>query len=345
MVFLCDPVIMPWVRRDLQILQKHFEVSILSEASPALFRGNKWIMFRIFRYGIGRILDFFHLFKGIIKADITLGWFATEFAIIGVLISRLLRKKTLLIVGGYDIEDMPEIDYINMRNWRLRHFVTFGLKRADIVLPFSEYAGELVRKLTDDKANIRVANLACDTERFRSEGPKEDIVITAGFIDKGYVIRKGFKTFIEAAKYLPDIRFYLIGKQRDEAVDELKAIATPNVEFPGFLSDDDLLSMYQRAKVFCLLSYQEGEGGGGVLGEAMACGCIPVVSEKAVALRETVGDCGFYVPYGDAEATAEAIKEALKSPPGLGEMVRERIDELYSMERREAELLSAIFSE
>ncbi|NQE05726.1 hypothetical protein C5S32_07640 [ANME-1 cluster archaeon GoMg1] len=311
-IFLCGSIIMPWTKRDLQILQKYFEIAILHQASPTFLKGSKWKAFRAFNYVMSRLIDFLRLFKEIRKADLTFDWFASEFAVTGILISKLLRKKSIVVVGGYDIENMPEINYGNMQYARQRHFTTFGLKNADIVLPFSEFAAEKVRKLTDNKATIRAANLACDTERFKQKGQKEDIVITAGFIDKTYVPRKGFKTFVEAAKYLPEIKFYLIGKQRDEAINELKAIATPNVEFTGFLFDDDLLSMYQRAKVFCLLSYQEGEGGGGVLGEAMACGCVPVVSEKAVALRETVGDCGFYVPYGDAKATAEAIKKKKK---------------------------------
>lgn len=341
-VFLCDSIIMPWTKRDLQILQKYFEIVILHQSSLTFLKGSKWKIFRAFNYGMGKIIDFLRLFKEIRKGDLTFGWFASEFAMTGILISKLLRKKSIVVVGGYDIENMPEINYGTMQYARQRHFTVFGLKKADLVLPFSEFAAEKVRKLTDNKANIRAANIACDTERFEPQGAKENIVITAGFIEKIYVQRKGFKTFVEAAKYLPEIKFYLIGKQRDDAVNELKAVATPNVEFPGFISDDELLSMHQRAKVFCLLSYQEGEGGGGVLGEAMACGCIPVVSEKAVALRETVGDCGFYVPYGDAKATAEAIKKALEASAELGEKARERIEMLYSMERREKELLRAV---
>ena len=335
-------IIMPWIQRDLQILQKHFVVAILQEVSPAFIRGSKWKIFRAFNYGLMRITDIFRLFKEIRKSDLTFGWFASEFVVTGILISKLLGKKSIVVVGGYDIEDMPEINYGRMRYSRLRRFTVFGLKKADLVLPFSEFAAEKVIKLTNSKANIRAANLACDTERFKPEGQKENIVITAGFIDKTYVLRKGFKAFVEAAKYLPEIKFYLIGKQRDNAINELKAIATPNVEFPGFIFDDELLSMYQKAKVFCLLSYQEGEGGGGVLGEAMACGCIPVVSEKAVALRETAGNCGFYVPYGDAKATAEAIKKALEAPAEIGVKARERIEKFYSMERREGELLRAL---
>lgn len=341
-VFLCDSIIMPWTQRDLRILQNHFEVSILHQASPTFLKESKWKAFRAFNYCLRRVLEIFRLFKEIKKADLTFGWFASEFAVTGISISKLLRKKTIVVVGGYDVENMPEINYGNMQYARQRYFTAFGLKKADLVLPFSEFAAEKVRKLTNNRANIRATNLACDNERFTPQCPKEDIVITAGFIDKTYVQRKGFKTFVEAAKYLPEIKFYLIGKQRDEAINELKAITTPNVEFTGFISDDELLSMYQRAKVFCLLSYQEGEGGGGVLGEAMACGCIPVVSEKAIALRETAGDCGFYVPYGNAEATAEAIKKALEASAELGEKARERIIKLYSMEKREEELLRAI---
>lgn len=341
-LFLCDSIIMSWTQRDLQILQKYFEIVILHQSSPTFLKGSKWKIFRAFNYGMGKILDFLRLFKEIRKADVTFGWFASRFVVAGILISKLLRRKSIVVVGGYDIENMPEINYGNMQYRRLRLLVSFGLKQVDLVLPFSKFATEKVRKLTDNKANIRVANLACDTERFKPKGAKEDIVITAGFIDKTYVQRKGFETFVEAAKYLPEINFYLIGKQRDDAVNELKAIATPNVEFLGFISDDELLSMYQRAKVFCLLSYQEGEGGGGVLGEAMACGCIPVVSEEAVALRETVGDCGFYIPYGYPDATAKAIKKALEAPAELGEKTRERIEKLYSMEKREEVLLKAV---
>jgi len=330
----------PWARRDLQILQKHFEVLISLGLLPALFKGGKWEAVLAYHCGTSLLLHYLRLFNDIRKADLTFAWFADRRAIFSILASRLLGKRSIAIVGGYDIDNAPEINYGNMRHPLSRYFVSFGLKRADLVLPFSEYAAEKVRGLTRNQANIKVANLACDTDRFKPAGPKENIVITAGLVDKGNVIRKGFKTFVAAARHLPQVKFYLIGRQWGEAIDELKAIATPNVEFPGFLSDDDLVSMYQKAKVFCLLSYLEGWGS--VLAEAMSSGCIPVVSAQATALRETVGDCGFYVPYGDPKATAEAIKKALGAPAESEEKARKRIEEHYSMGKRETELLKAI---
>jgi len=332
----------PWARRDLQILQKHFDVSISLGLLPALFKGGKWQAFLAYRCGTSLLLHHLRLFNEIRKADFTFYWFVDRRAVLSILASRLLGKGSIAVVGGFDVDNAPDIEYGRMRHTLARKLVSFGLKRADLVLPFSEYAAEKVKRLTGERANIRAANLACDTDRFKPAGTKENIVITAGLIDRENVIRKGFKTFVAAARHLPQVKFYLIGRQWGEAIDELRAIATPNVEFPGFLSDDELLSMYQKAKVFCLLSYLEGEGGGGVLGEAMACGCIPVVSSQATALKETVGDCGFYVPYGDPKATAEVIKKALDTPAESGEKARERIEELYSMEKRETELLKAI---
>jgi len=75
------------------------------------------------------------------------------------------------------------------------------------------------------------------------------------------------------------------------------------------------------------------------LAEAMACECVPVVTNNA-ALPEVVGDTGFYVPYGDSKATAEAIKRALKSDKG--KEARERIKNMLSLEKREKELIKII---
>jgi glycosyltransferase involved in cell wall biosynthesis len=56
-----------------------------------------------------------------------------------------------------------------------------------------------------------------------------------------------------------------------------------------------------------------------------------VVTDRG-ALPEVVGDVGFVVPYGDAEATAAAISEALHS--GRGRAARVRVQEEFSFEER-----------
>ena len=79
---------------------------------------------------------------------------------------------------------------------------------------------------------------------------------------------------------------------------------------------------------------------GMALAEAMACECVPVVTNNA-ALPEVVGDTGFYVPYGDPKATADAIEKALKS--NKGNVARERIKKMFPLNRRENDLIQVIY--
>ena len=168
--------------------------------------------------------------------------------------------------------------------------------------------------------------------------------------DKYEEVKKKFNLFIHDSEFkikgvkekIEDlnIKFVLIGKHRDRSIEHLKSVAPPNVEFTGFVSDEELLGWYQKAKVYCQLSMYESFGM--TLAEAMACGCVPVAADCA-ALPEVVGDTGFYVPYGDPKATAEAIEKALQSDKG--EEARERVKRLFPIERREKEIIDIVYRE
>lgn len=317
-----------FVRRDLEILERHFTVKKM-----------KVMSFRVTRKGSDP-LAFLRLLKGVLWAGLIYAWFARWNAFFIVLFSMFLRKKCIIVVGGYDVIYIPEINYGALKSPLARIRVKFVLEHAAKILPFSKYAKDRVLNITK-KANICVITLDCDTEKFKSVRPKkEKLVLTVCHIKRSNVARKGLKTFVESAMPLPNVKFALIGSHTDDSVYYLKGIAPSNVEFTGYVSEEELIRWYQRAKVYCQLSYQEGFGVAVI--EAMACECVPVVSLKAVVLREIVGDCGFYVPYGDAEATAKAIKTALSASSDLGAKARKRVKDLYSVEKREKNLLELI---
>jgi len=142
---------------------------------------------------------------------------------------------------------------------------------------------------------------------------KENLAVTVASGQGDIIMLKGLKTFIKAAALLPDVKFAILGLT-DEKQQAIKSmIESNNIELAGYMSQEDLLAYYQRAKVYCQLSYREAFGM--ATAEAMACGCVPVVTERG-AIPEVVGDAGYYVPYGSAKATAEAIEKALCSKRG-----------------------------
>lgn len=317
-----------FVRADLEILQKHFDVKKMDAETFFVLRKN------------GDPLVFLRLLMGVLWADMVYTWFADVNAFFIVLFCKLLGKKSMIVVGGYDVVYIPEIDYGNLKFSKGRITTKFILEHATRILPFSDYAKNRVLSVTE-KVNVCVLLLGCNVEKFKPLGErKENLVITVCYIDQSNIKRKGLKTLVESAKFLPQSKFVLVGSYTDDSISYLKEILSPNVEFTGYVSDEELLEWYRKAKVYCQLSYEEGFGV--ALIEAMACECIPVVSLQAIALRETVGNCGFYVPYGDIEATVEAIQKALVAPQNMGAKARKNIKDSFAIEKREKKLLRLI---
>ena len=313
-----------FLKRDLKILSKYFEVRTAST-----FNRRKLIR---------SIPSIFMILKGTLWADLTLSQFADTHAFLAVLFSKIFRKKSIVIVGGYEVAKVPEIGYGAMLNPIYAFVIKFVLKFSDKVLTTAD-------SLKDDAmANGRVGgeNIKTVPECYDSSfwipcEKKENLVMTIAYLRDSVIKRKGIETFVMAAEYLPEVKFVVAGPQVDGSINHLKSIAPPNVEFPGFISGGELPRWYSRAKVYCQLSRYEGLPN--ALCEAMLCECVPIGTEYC-GIPVAIGDTGFYVPYGDVEATAEAIKKALKS--NKGKEARERIKRMFPLERREGELVAEI---
>jgi len=162
------------------------------------------------------------------------------------------------------------------------------------------------------------------------------VVLTVGAINEWYIYRKGLLIFVEGAKFLPDVEFYLVGKY-DSSINTLKEQASKNVHFTGYVSNEELIKLYSLADVYCQLSISESFGV--AVAEAMLCECVPVVSDRG-ALPEVVGDAGFYVRELTPEETARQVKKAIDTD--LGKKARERIINNFSIEKRGEELITMI---
>ena len=92
--------------------------------------------------------------------------------------------------------------------------------------------------------------------------------------------RKNVKRLIDAAK---KYKFHLVlgGKLRNESEKHLLTSwisGAQNIEYRGFLSEEEKMNLYAKAKVFALPSVNEGVGI--VALEAASCGCDIVITDK-----------------------------------------------------------------
>jgi len=312
-----------FVKRDYEILKRHFNVDVV-EPPKTKFGWLKYISF---------------IKRKVRNSDITFCWFAGWHSAPAIYYSKKYKKKSIVVAGGYDVVSLPEINYGAFTNFKEKLPSKYTLKNANVVISISKSNQiELLEKVKPKK-NILVHN-GVPLDKFTPTNfNKEKIAITVGAIKRSNLKRKGIETFVKSARYLPNVPFVVIGKFVDGSVDYLKSIAPSNVKFTGFVSDGDLMDWYKRAKVYVQISAHEGFGI--TVAESMLCGCIPVVT-KRFALPEVVGRYGFYVPYGDEKATAEAIKKALNASDETGKKARERIMNNFSIEERAAKLMKLI---
>jgi len=311
-----------FVRNDRNILSKFADVSTIS------------IPKRRNIYSISLLIC--KIFIEVFKNDITYCWFAELPALLVVFFSKLLHKRCVVVVGGYEVANIPEIGYGGMLNKKSVKKVKYILRSADLILAVSESN----RKEIEDNfiaKQLKLIYNGVQINKFNAEGDKKNIVITVGNVTRENLQRKGLETFVRSAAFLPDVEFILIGKHFDDSSEYLSSIASDNVTFTGFVSDDELLNYMQEAKVYVQVSAHEGFGIS--LAEAMLCECIPVVTSSG-ALPEVAGNSAFYVSIKDPQQTAEAIKKALEAENG--EQFRRHIKENYSLNNREEQLVKII---
>lgn len=306
-----------FIKRDYNILKSKFKVDLIS--------GNSYI-------------DYFKQWRKAHGYDLYFSWWGTSLHT--VLFAKLFGGKSVIVVGGHDVAEVPEIDYGVFATTTLKkHIVSFVLQTADAVLAVSQNTGMEALRHAKPK-NIRVIYNGVDVEKYKPKGKKEDLVVTVSDISWSHCRKKGLETFVRSAKYLPDVEFVLIGKHKDaDCLKYLRNVASSNVTFSGYILFKELLDYYRRAKVYVQASLHESFGV--ALAEAMSCECVPVVTRKA-ALPEVVGDTGFYVPYGNPKATAKAIKEALNATSGAGRNARKRIKDMFSLQKRKEKLFEVI---
>jgi len=270
------------------------------------------------------------LISAIARSDVAFAWFALDHAYGAVRVAHLLGRKSVVMVGGGDAAKVPELGYgVHLDPAKGRRSA-YAMAEADRLLIVDDaLRGEIERNAGILRTDIVTVPLGFDTERFSPDRGPRSSVLTVGVVDDINVRRKGLETFVRAASLLPGSPFVLVGGRPNSATARLRSIAPPNLRILDRVSEDELLEAYRRAKVYVQLS--EYEAFGSAVGEAMACGCVPVGAQVG-GIPTLMGDTGVYAPVGDPSGAAEAIRTAYSRRDGTA--ARNRIVEHFPIDRR-----------
>lgn len=280
------------------------------------------------------------LLRIIQQTDLVLIWFADFWAMLAVFLSKILGKKTVVVVGGYELAALPDLNYGGLLRKRAYRMVSYILKNADRVLFVDDSLRQEARsKLHLNLESFQVVPSGIDTNFFVEAGAKKNMVLTVAACHTTEIaILKGLDKFADVAKLLPEITFCIVGAEA-EAAQWLRALKVKNLKIVNQLPPLELLKYYQQASVYCQLSVREGLPN--ALCEAMLCGCVPVGS-NVNGIPTAIGNTGVICPDRELITIYNSIKTAMEM--GKTSKPRLRIKENFSLQLRKKKL-KEIFEE
>ncbi len=292
-------------------------------------------------YQPGRWPNLPGLVPAVLRSDLVFAWFASWHSFFPITLAWLLRKPSVLVIGGFDTANMPDIDYGYQQGGLAKWASRWIMARAGRLITNSRYSQrEIEANIGIPPARVTVVQHGVpDPFGGIPPGPRQRGVMTVGYLTRLTLGYKGHRVFVEAARLLPEVPFTLVGRSDDDAIEELRRIAPSNVAFTGWLSQPDLNERLRTTAVY--LQPSRHEGFGLALAEAMLAGCVPVVVD-ATAMPEVVGDAGVTIDSPTPERVADGVRRALAAGDDAPARARERILGEFPVERRRRGIVAVV---
>ena len=327
-VLLVYPAWSVFVQTDYEILSTRFEVKKyhfrpVKGALPVLFEFLKQ-------------LDF--LILNIWRFDTIFIWFADQHSFLPVLFSKLTRKKSFLVIGGYDVCRISKLNYGVFCSKPRGFAAAWSMRNSTMNLPVSTNVARRVRAISRKSNYVLVYNCVKLRPKETSDEQNRTDILTVAMIDseRTYHI-KGIDLFVETARLLPQFQFVIVGFDSNK-LEHFQDSFPPNVKIVTETLHEDMPEFYVRAKIYCQLSRSESFGIS--LAEAILHGCIPLVTNEG-GMPEVVGDPGCIVKKDPKEIAAK-ILQVFSGDDKTGRFAPERIRELFSLENRSLVLIKLL---
>ncbi|MFV0390958.1 MAG: glycosyltransferase family 4 protein [Paludibacteraceae bacterium] len=339
-----------FIKVDERILKKHYDVH------PILLnqkKGNFYYSLNMVKMFLTLLLNLFN------RNTVFVCWFADYHAAVMVLAAKLVRKKSLIFIGGQEAVCYRELGKGVYRKKIRAAFVGYSLRNTDLIIanhksliyhenyyynPENPHIDGIKHYVKGLKTPIEIIYNGIDPEKFvrdYSIKKEENCVLTVGTMGQiGDFYNKGFDLFIQVAQRMPDLKFILIGLNPNFLTwtEENYHFSTiPNLTIIPFCPQDILNENYNKAKVFVQASITEGMPNS--LNEAMLLECIPVGS-NINGIPDAIGDTGVIIKHRNVNEIEQGIRSALAM--NTAEEARKRVIELFSLEKREKETKVAI---
>jgi glycosyltransferase involved in cell wall biosynthesis len=244
------------------------------------------------------------------------------------------------------IHDVYHLAYSDTLSIKQKLYGETMIRRAvnysDLVYTVSNFSkSEIIKKIKCDPDKINVVYNGIDFSRFikvfsRKEG---QAIFNKYSLPELYVLfvgnvkpHKNLKTALLGFKYYcqsspsTNLKFVIAGKKDgfitgDEEVKKMieEPFFKEKVQFTGWISDEDLPLIYQKASLFIFPSIYEGFGFPSL--EAMAAGC-PVISSNSACMPEIYDDAALYFYPLDKKGIGERIHEVLHNSEIRAELVK-----------------------
>src|SRR4051794_20523195 len=145
------------------------------------------------------------------RADVVFGWFASWHTFWPITFARLLRKPSLLVVGGFDTANLPDIGYGYQQGGATRRLASWTIRSATRLIANSDYSRrEVVANVGVSPDDVDVVYHGVpDPFGDAPDGGREPIALTVSNVAWLSIERKGLRPFVQAARLAPEVPFVL----------------------------------------------------------------------------------------------------------------------------------------
>jgi len=337
MIVYSFPVRTAFIERDLEMIRPHAAIKDLEFTQSA------------FKLPFYLILQFFQLLWYLPSTSQYLCFFGGYHCILPVVFGKAFGKKCTIQAGGTDCINMPEIGYGNFRKKWLRMATVFSFKNCSLILPVAEALVSqhynydprinpkqgLLQLIPGLKTPIQVIPNGFDTKFWKELGMERVrhsfISVATSTSTLARALVKGYDLIAQLAASNPEWSFTLVGDANYQAT-------SPNILVLGKERPEALVQLYNTHEFYLQLSSSEGFPN--ALGEAMACGCIPIGSAVG-AIPEILGDTGLLLKRKALGALQQLIQDLMDGKTKLTSP-RARIESYFTYGHRQKLLLRAL---